>query len=210
VATSLEADDEKTSYALGLRYGQNLKREGVEIDWSAFLTGMQHKLNDEELLLTTQEIVEMNREIHTARIKKRREEERMANERNIAFLEENKTKPGVKTTDSGLQYKVLEQGDGPKPGPNDQVLVHYIGELIDGTEFDNSYTRQKPIKFRLNQVIKGWSEGLQLMPVGSRYKLYIPSELGYGTRNSVKIPANSTLIFEVELLEIVNAGSEQE
>ncbi|MBR1564945.1 MAG: FKBP-type peptidyl-prolyl cis-trans isomerase [Paludibacteraceae bacterium] len=119
------------------------------------------------------------------------------------FLEENKKKEGVITTESGLQYEVLKQGKGKKPAATDKVRVHYHGTLIDGTVFDSSVDRGEPAEFYLNQVIAGWTEGLQLMPEGSKYKFYIPQELGYGSRAAGQIPPFSTLIFEVELLKIV-------
>ena len=118
------------------------------------------------------------------------------------YLSENARRPEVETTESGLQYEVLEEGSGAKPGARDRVTVHYKGELLDGTVFDSSYDRGEPISFALNQVIKGWTEGLQLMPIGSKYKFTIPSELGYGSRGQGPIPANSVLIFQVELLGI--------
>jgi len=124
-------------------------------------------------------------------------------EQQQAFLTENKGKAGITTTASGLQYEILEQGDGQTfPTASDKVKVHYRGTLIDGTEFDSSYARNQPISFGLNQVIAGWTEGLQLMSVGSKAKLYIPAELAYGSRKAGSIPANSTLVFEVELLGI--------
>jgi FKBP-type peptidyl-prolyl cis-trans isomerase FkpA len=119
------------------------------------------------------------------------------------FLAENRKKEGVMTTVSGLQYKVIEAGSGAKPKATDTVRVHYRGRLVDGKVFDSSYDRGQPISFGLNQVIRGWTEGLQLMPVGSKYELYIPSALGYGERGAGGvIPPNATLIFEVELLGI--------
>ena len=118
--------------------------------------------------------------------------------------EENAKKEGVTVTESGLQYEVLSEGDGEKPVATDVVKVHYKGTLLDGTEFDSSYARNEPTTFPLNRVIAGWTEGLQLMSVGSKYKFTIPSELAYGDRDLGKIPANSTLVFEVELLEIQN------
>jgi FKBP-type peptidyl-prolyl cis-trans isomerase len=118
------------------------------------------------------------------------------------FLEANKKRPGVKTTESGLQYEVITEGTGPKPTAADEVTVNYVGTLMDGTEFDNSYKRGQPISFNLGGVIKGWTEGVQLMPVGSKYKFYIPYELGYGLHGTGPIPGAATLVFEVELLSI--------
>jgi FKBP-type peptidyl-prolyl cis-trans isomerase FklB len=119
------------------------------------------------------------------------------------FLAANKTKAGVKTTESGLQYEIIRQGTGPKPGISDTVEVNYAGTLIDGTEFDNSYKRGQSISFPVGGVIRGWTEALQLMPAGSKYKLYIPYQLAYGTNEAGSIPAGSTLIFEVELLKVL-------
>jgi FKBP-type peptidyl-prolyl cis-trans isomerase len=118
------------------------------------------------------------------------------------FLAKNKTRPGVKTTASGLQYEVITEGTGPKPTAADTVTVNYKGTLIDGTEFDNSFKRGQPISFAVTGVIRGWTEALQLMPEGSKYKLYIPHQLGYGTNEVGSIPAGSTLVFEVELLKV--------
>ncbi|MBI1357998.1 MAG: hypothetical protein GC160_26990 [Acidobacteria bacterium] len=121
---------------------------------------------------------------------------------NLALLEENKRREGVQVTESGLQYEVLREAEGPKPTLSDSVTVHYKGELVDGTVFDSSYERGEPLTFPLGRVIKGWKEGVQLMSVGSHYKFVIPSELGYGANGAGAIPPNSTLIFEVELLGI--------
>ena len=122
----------------------------------------------------------------------------------VSFLKENAQKEGVVTTESGLQYEIIKQGDGPKPSISDRVKVHYHGTLVDGTVFDSSKERGEPIEFNVGGVIEGWQEGLQLMNVGSIYKLYVPSELGYGSQPAGSIPPNSVLIFEVELLEITN------
>ena len=127
-------------------------------------------------------------------------------EKGEKFLAENKKKPGVKTTASGLQYEVMTQGTGVKPLATDTVEVNYAGTLVDGTEFDNSYKRGASISFPLNGVIKGWTEALQLMPAGSKYKLYIPQQLGYGMNDSGQIPGGSVLIFEVELLQVKKKG----
>jgi FKBP-type peptidyl-prolyl cis-trans isomerase FklB len=118
------------------------------------------------------------------------------------FLQENKKRSGVITTASGLEYEVLKQGTGPKPAAEDSVVCHYKGSLLDGTVFDDSYSRGEPVTFQLNQVIKGWTEALQLMPVGSKYKLFIPYQLAYGTQDNGPIPGGSVLIFEVELLDV--------
>ena len=118
------------------------------------------------------------------------------------FLLENRGKEGVQVTDSGLQYKVIEMGDGPKPAASDKVTVHYRGSLLNGTEFDSSYARNQPMTFQLDQVIPGWTEGVQLMPVGSKFMFYIPPNLAYGAGGSGPIGPNSTLVFEVELLGI--------
>ena len=120
----------------------------------------------------------------------------------LAFLEKNKTKPGVKTTASGLQYEVITEGSGAKPGPTDSVTCHYRGTFINGAGFDNSYDRGQPITFSLNGVIPGWTEGLQLMSAGSKYKLYVPYTLGYGVSDYMSIPGGSVLLFEIELLDV--------
>ena len=124
-------------------------------------------------------------------------------EESEAFLEENSKREGVKVTESGLQYEVITEGSGPKPTAEDKVKVHYTGTLVNGTKFDSSVDRGEPIEFNLNGVIAGWTEGLQLMPVGSKYRLYIPYDLGYGTRGAGQdIPPFAALVFEVELLDI--------
>lgn len=125
-----------------------------------------------------------------------------ASEEGTKFLEDNAQRPEVKTTASGLQYEVLTEGTGPKPtGSTARVTVHYEGRLINGTVFDSSYKRNQPASFGLNQVISGWTEGVQLMPQGSKYRFFIPSDMGYGSRGAGSIPPNSTLIFDVELLQ---------
>ena len=126
----------------------------------------------------------------------------IADKEQVKFLEENAKKPGVKVTESGLQYRVIKEGEGEKPGPEDQVVVHYTGKLTNGKVFDSSEERGEPATFGVNQVIKGWTEALQMMPVGSEWELVIPAEIAYGSKGQGPIPPNSTLIFNVKLLEI--------
>ena len=192
---------DKISYALGLSLGQNLLGSGVkELNYQDLAIGIQDVLEAKQPKITYQEAQQiLNRfftelEQETAKVEK---------ERGQKFLEENKKRAEVKTTASGLQYEVLSATIGQKPKATDRVKVHYEGTLIDGTVFDSSYRRGEPITFALNQVIRGWTEGLQLMSIGSKYKLYIPYQLGYGEHGAgAQIPPYSTLIFTVELLGI--------
>jgi len=189
------------SYAVGMNIGSNLKTDGMYLDWDEFLQGMKDVFYDKKTRFTIEEAMQIFNEAYSANNEKR---ESAYIKVQTDFLEENKQKPGVVTTGSGLQYEVLFQGDGPKPSGTDTVRVHYRGTLINGTEFDNSYSRGEPAVFPLNEVIPGWTEGLQLMSTGGKYRLFIPSELGYGPRGmGPQLPANSTLVFDVELLEIV-------
>lgn len=192
---------DKISYALGLSLGQNLLGSGVkELNYQDLAIGIKDVLEAKQPKITYQEAQQiLNRfftelEQETAKVEK---------ERGQKFLEENQKRNEVKTTASGLQYEVLQATIGQKPKATDKVKVHYEGSLIDGTVFDSSYRRGEPITFGLNQVIRGWTEGLQLMSIGSKYKLYIPYQLGYGERGSgAQIPPYATLIFTVELLGI--------
>lgn len=210
----LNTPEEELSYVLGMDVGNSLKRFGAEVDMDIFMDALNTTLKGETGLLTP----ERAREIKQAFMQKRREqqaaERKVAGEKNLAegeaFLAENKTKEGVITTESGLQYQVMEEGEGPKPKDTDKVSVHYTGTLLDGTEFDSSHKRGKPANFPVKGVIAGWTEALQLMPVGSKYKLFIPSKLAYGERGAGRqIGPNSALIFEVELLEIAGDETKQ-
>lgn len=206
---------EELSYALGMDVGKSLKRFGAELDFQMVMDAAETTLKDEEPALSPERASEVKRAFFQERRKKQAEERQAAAEQNLAegeaFLAENKTKEGVMSTDSGLQYQSIEEGTGPKPEETDRVTVHYKGTLLDGTEFDSSHTRGKPATFPVKGVIAGWTEALQLMPVGSVYKLFIPPELAYGERGRGRIiPPNSTLIFEVELLEIVGDQTEIE
>lgn len=196
--------DKNTSYALGLIQGANL-REGmiygdINPNLDEFMKGMLDGVTGKDQRFSLEEASE---KIETAFNEKTQEKNAEAMQKSIDFLAENAKKQGVQITPSGLQYEVLVEGKGPKPTKNSTVKVHYEGRLIDGTLFDNSYERQEPAIFPLEGVIPGWAEGLQLMNVGSKYKLYIPWEIGYGPYENGPIPPYSTLIFTVELLEIV-------
>jgi FKBP-type peptidyl-prolyl cis-trans isomerase len=162
------------------------------------LSGKESRLTDEEMLAAVASLQERTVAAMQASIKEKAQKNLAEGEK---FLAENKTKEGIKTTDSGLQYKVLEEGEGPSPKAGDTVTVHYRGTLVDGTEFDSSYQRGEPATFPLTGVIPGWTEALQLMKKGSKWVLFIPSELAYGERGAGnRIPPNSTLIFEVEMI----------
>ena len=191
----------EASYALGMNFGSSLKEGNIYPDWDEFLQGMKDFLYDNNPRYTMEEASRIFYEAYNANL----ERLNAANKQEeISFLEKNKQKQGIITTGSGLQYEVLIQGNGPKPTAKDTVKVHYKGTLTNGTEFDSSYSHGQPIEFPLNGVIPGWTEGLQLMNVGSKYRLFIPSELGYGEEGAgSQIPPNSTLVFEIELLEIV-------
>lgn len=209
---SLMTEAEKQSYSLGASVGyylfsklQQQTELGIEMDNSLILKGFQDGLEDnlqlseEDIQAALQSLDAQIREKATAMAEQEAEKNREAG---TAFLEENAKREGVQSTASGLQYEVINQGEGEQPLAEDIVTVHYRGTLTDGTEFDSSYARGEPASFPLNRVIPGWTEGLQLMKAGSKFKFYIPSELGYGEQAVGSIPPNSTLVFEVELLEI--------
>jgi FKBP-type peptidyl-prolyl cis-trans isomerase FkpA len=190
-----------SSYAIGLDFATGIKNAGIVPDLDEILKAMQDVFNGNDLRFELNEAYEMvDAEYATLREKKDNE----VLESGTKFLEENGKKPNILTTSSGLQYEVITEGNGAKPSESDVVRVHYEGKLIDGTVFDSSYQKGQPIEFALNGVIPGWTEGLQLMPVGSTYMLYIPSDLGYGTYGQQNIPPNSVLIFKVELIDIVS------
>ena len=203
----LKTLDDKTSYSIGVSIGRNLKAQGYEADLSLVLLGMEDAMSGGKLLLGDQEIQAVLAESRQMLATKKSERMKAAAEANKtagpAFLAENAKKAGVVTLPSGLQYKVITAGTGPKPGLTDTVTTHYKGTLIDGKEFDSSYSRGEPTSFPVNGVIKGWTEALQLMPVGSKWELYIPSDLAYGERGAGgDIGPNATLVFEIELLGI--------
>src|ERR1700738_465163 len=210
----LKTPKDKLSYAIGLNVGRSLQKDSVAVDPDILVKGLKDALAGGKTLITDEEaktvIVALQGEMH----KKQEEMMQQAGEANKkqgdAFMAANKTKEGVVTLPSGLQYKVLTAGTGPKPSASDSVVCNYRGTLIDGTEFDSSYKRGEPATFPVNGVIKGWTEAVQLMPVGSKWQLFIPADLAYGNRGAgPDIGPNATLIFEVELLSIQNKAAAQ-
>jgi len=204
----LETEKDKISYVVGMQVGSSLSQIKDEIDLDIVFQAIRGSLAGDEPALSQQEAMAVQQAFAQKLQAKRAAEVQEAATKNKAegdkFLAANKSKPGVKTTESGLQYQVIEEGKGPKPAKTDTVKVHYTGTLLDGTKFDSSVDRGEPAQFALSAVIPGWTEALQLMPVGSKYKLWIPAELGYGDRGTPgPIGPNQTLVFDVELLEIV-------
>lgn len=193
---------DKISYALGLSIGNNLAASGIgKINFADFVKGVEDIMAQKQPEINIEEAQTIINEYITQIQNERFKHNLEAGE---AFLTENKKKPGVVTLASGLQYEVLKEGNGKKPIETDQVTCHYHGTLLDGTVFDSSFDRGTPATFGVGQVIKGWVEALQMMPVGSKWKLYIPSDLAYGSAGAGQtIEPNSTLIFEVEILDIV-------
>jgi len=203
----LESLQQKASYSYGVDVATRLKQQGIELDVSALNRGITDAYNGSELALSeedrTQVKTAFQTELRDALVKQQADIAEKNLAEGEAFLEENAKKTGIITTDSGLQYKIITTGDGKQPQASDTVTTHYKGTLIDGREFDSSYKRDKPASFPVKGVIKGWTEALQLMHVGDKWQLYIPSELAYGaTKRSELIQANSTLVFELELLGI--------
>jgi FKBP-type peptidyl-prolyl cis-trans isomerase FkpA len=198
----LKSDKGQASYAIGQQIGKNLKAQNIEIDpktlAASLSDAMQGKseMKDEDIQKAMMKLQEMA-------MKKQQEEGEANKKKSADFLEKNKSVEGVKTTASGLQYQVITEGNGATPKKDDTVKCHYTGTLIDGTKFDSSVDRGQPAEFPVSGVIPGWTEALQMMKVGSKYKLFIPPELAYGPAGRPGIPANSALVFEVELLEIV-------
>jgi len=217
---TLKTQKDKTSYAIGLNVGKglagNLKQQSVDVDQAILLRGIKDALAGGKMLLTDDEAKAVLTQLQTEMRAKQQEKMKVEQEKmkvvgevnkkaGTEFLETNKAKDGVVVLPSGLQYKILSAGTGPKPGATDTVSCNYRGTLLDGTEFDSSYKRGQPTSFPVNGVIKGWTEALQLMPVGSKWQLFIPSDLAYGDRGADPrsgIGPDATLIFEVELLSI--------
>ena len=212
-------DSQKQAYAMGASMGLFVSNRaeqqatlGLELDQEALKQGFNDGLAD-TLKFTPEQIQQIAQQGEEVLRAKQQEMAAQAAEKNIeaglAYLEENGKREGVVTTDSGLQYEVLTEGEGASPAATDVVKVHYRGTLLDGTEFDSSYKRGEPAEFPLNRVIAGWTEGVQLMKEGAKYRFHIPSELAYGQRSTGAITPNSTLVFDVELLEVVKPEADE-
>ena len=197
---NLESDSDRFNYALGMVIGERVLKQYGEVDYDVLIQGMKAQHKDAETLISLEQAGETLKAQMEKTLATQTEENKS---RGAAYLKSHAEKEGVQVTESGLQYIVITEGDGAKPKATDEVTVHYRGTLIDGTEFDSSYSRNAPATFTLDQVIPGWTEGLQLMSVGSKFLFVIPYEIGYGERGAGgSIGPYETLIFEVELLEI--------
>ena len=202
--SNLSTFEDSTSYALGADLGENLKRQQIEIDYDIFLAGLIDGMETGMVRFDQKQ----RREIMASLQKNIRDKAKLEGDTNLKiadeFLEKNKkSNSEVKETPTGLQYRILKEGTGSSPSSTDKVRVHYVGKLLDGTVFDSSVERGEPSEFGLNQVIRGWTEGLQLMKPGAKYEFFIHPKIAYGSRPRPKIPGNSLLIFEVELLDIL-------
>ena len=214
----VKTQKDKISYSIGLDIGRNITNSQIDINLDALAAGLKSVITGSKPLLTEEESKEvMNafrtemqakqqarmKEMQAKQAEKYKEQADKNKKEGEEFLAENKKKPGVVTTASGLQYKVITAGTGKKPAASDSVTTHYRGTLINGTKFDSSYDRGEPASFAVGGVIKGWTEALQLMPVGSKWQLFIPSELAYGDRGTGReIGPNATLLFDIELISI--------
>jgi FKBP-type peptidyl-prolyl cis-trans isomerase len=206
LAAELETDAQKLGYIIGMDIGSSLKQQGAELDLDSLFEAIRATYNGEPLAMTPEEAATVREEFISKRRAEAEAQRQTQGTANAAegdkFLLENRVKEGVQVTDSGLQYKVIQMGDGAKPAASDRVTVHYRGTLLNGEEFDSSYSRNQPMTFQLDQVIPGWTEGVQLMPVGSKFMFYVPPDLAYGPNGGGPIGPNATLVFEVELLGI--------
>lgn len=203
----LKTEQDKISYSIGLNIGRNFKSQGIDANPDLVGAAIRDVLKGNKPALTEEEAMTVlgnfQKEMRAKQMARASEAGDKNKKEGAAFLTANKTKDGVKTTASGLQYKVITQGTGKIPKASDTVKTHYRGTLIDGTEFDSSYKRNEPATFPVGGVIKGWTEALQLMPVGSKWQLFIPSEIAYGERGAGQaIGPNATLLFDIELLAI--------
>ena len=198
-----QTEQEKFSYTVGVQTAENIKQHGVEVDPASFIQAIDDVLNNKEIKLSNEEMTQVIVNYRQKEMEKHNAQAVTNKTVGEAFLTANKTKPGVKTTASGLQYKVIKQGDGKKPTAEDTVVVNYEGRLIDGKVFDSSYKRGEPITIKVDGVIQGWQEALPMMPIGSKWQVYIPANLAYGEQGAGDvIGPNSTLVFDIELISI--------
>ncbi len=210
-SATLTDQKSKVSYAIGLNIGKSMRRQAVDVDPNVLAQGLKDGLNDAKPLLTDDEVratmTAFQTDMRAKQEEKMKEASVSAKKEGEAFLAANKTKEGVVSLPSGLQYKILTPGTGPKPAASDTVACNYRGTLVNGTEFDASTKHGGPVTFPVSGVIKGWTEALQLMPVGSKWQLFIPADLAYGDQGAgADIPPGSTLIFEIELVSIKEKG----
>lgn len=210
----LESESDRVSYSMGINIGSNLRQQDFKLNADAFKQGFTTGYTDQPGLMTEEEVVntlvKFQQEFIEQKMQAAKKSAEINQKESAAFLEKNKKAKGIKVTASGLQYRILTAGKGPIPTLSDTVTTHYRGKLIDGTEFDSSYSRNEPATFPVEGVIPGWTEALQSMPVGSKWELFIPAELAYGDQGAGnRIGPNQALIFEIELLSIEKAPAEQ-
>lgn len=199
--------EQKASYAIGVDLAQNLRSQGIELDVNTFLQGLEDALKQQKLKLTNEQMAEaietFSRSLEEKKQAKLQAAAKINSQRGKEFLAKNKSKVGIISLESGLQYRVIEQGKGNTATENDVIIAHYRGTLIDGTEFDSSYNRGTPIEFKLNNVIPGWQEALKLMSPGAKWEIFVPAELAYGERGAGNvIGPNETLIFEIHFIAL--------
>lgn len=210
-APALKTDKDKLSYALGMNFGENFRKQGLDVDPAVFAKAFADSFNGGKTAMTDQEVQTLlmaaAQEVRKKQAAQQAEKGTAAQKEGEAFLAANKAKEGVVTLPSGLQYKILKSGTGEKPTADDTVVCNYKGTLINGTEFDASERHGGPATFPVKGVIAGWVEALQLMPVGSKWQLFVPSNLAYGAQGPGEIGPNATLIFEVELVSIQKAAA---
>jgi FKBP-type peptidyl-prolyl cis-trans isomerase FklB len=203
----LDTDESKAAYSIGYMTGKNMETQVAKLDTESYIAGFKEAYAKKPALLTEEQmkasLMAFEQKLRAEAQAAQKKDAEGAQAKGAAFLVENAKKAGVKTTASGLQYEVITEGKGAAPKPTDMVKVNYEGKLVDGKVFDSSIQRGEPASFRLNQVIPGWTEGLQLMKTGSKYRFTIPAALAYGEQGAGPIPPNSVLVFEVELLEIL-------
>jgi FKBP-type peptidyl-prolyl cis-trans isomerase len=200
-----KTQEDQVSYTIGAQFGRSIKNQDLKLDPKMLAQGIEDALKKDKLQLSDDEMQAAMMKMNEERQKTMTEKATANKAKAAEFMEKNKSAEGVKTTASGLQYKILTEGTGPSPKDDQEVVVHYKGTLIDGTEFDSSHKRNQPAEFPLKGIIPGWTEGLQLMKKGGKAMLYVPPELGYQDRPRQTIPPNSVLIFEVELIDVKNA-----